>query len=106
SAIRLSKKETKIIAQQLSEKLNSGGNTIKVLIPLKGWSVADYIDGPLYDPDTNNFFIKEFKQNLVKDIKVKEENFHINDPAFAESAAGMMDQMIQSMVYKMYNSDL
>ncbi len=96
SAIRLSRKETKIIAQQLSEKLNSGGNTVKVLIPLKGWSVADSIDGPLYDPDTNNLFIKEFKKKLVPDILVKEENLHINDLAFAKSAADMMDQMIIS----------
>ena len=94
SAVRLNRKETKIIAQQLSERLNPAGDTIQVLIPLKGWSVADSIDGPLYDPDTNNFFIKIFKDNLLKTIKVKEENFHINDPSLARSAADMMDQMI------------
>lgn len=94
SAVRLNREETKIIAQQLSERLNPAGETIQVLIPLKGWSVADSIDGPLYDPDTNNFFIKIFKNNLLKTIKVKEENFHINDPFLAKSAADMMDQMI------------
>ena len=94
SAIRLNREETKIIAQQLSERLNPAGDTIQVLIPLKGWSVADSIDGPLYDPDTNEFFIKTFKDNLLKTIKVKEENFHINDLSFAKSAADMMDQMI------------
>ncbi len=96
SAIRLSKDETKIIAQQLSNKLNSAGKAIKVLIPLKGWSVADSIDGPLYDPDTNNLFIKEFKKDLVPDIIVKEEKLHINDLPFAKLAADMMDQMIIS----------
>ncbi len=94
SAVRLNREETKNIAQQLSERLNHAGDTIQVLIPLKGWSVADRIDGPLYDPDTNNFFIKIFKDNLLKTIKVKEENFHINDPSLAKSAADMMDQMI------------
>ena len=96
SAIRLNKKETKIIAQQLSEKLNPAGEAIKVLIPKKGWSVADYIDGPLYDPETNDLFVKIFKENLVQTIIVKEENLHINDPSFAEAAADMMDQMIAS----------
>ena len=96
SAIRLNKKETKIIAQQLSEKLNPAGEAIKVLIPKKGWSVADYIDGPLYDPETNDLFVKTFKENLVQTIIVKEENLHINDPSFAEAAADMMDQMIAS----------
>ncbi len=97
SAIRLSKKETIIIARQLSKKLNSKkDNTIKVLIPLKGWSVADKIDAPLYDPDINNVFIKEFKKKILPDIMVKEENFHINDLAFAKLAADLMDQMIIS----------
>jgi len=94
SAVRLNKKETKIIAQQLSERLNHAEETIQVLIPLKGWSVADTVDGPLYDPDTNSFFIKIFKENLSIKIKVKEENSHINSPSFAKSAANMMDQMI------------
>ena len=94
SAVRLNREETEIIAKQLSERLNHAGETTQVLIPLKGWSVADSIDGPLYDPDTNSFFIKIFKDNLLKIIKVKEKNFHINDPSFAKSAADMMDQMI------------
>jgi len=96
SAIRLNKKETKIIAQQLSEKLNPAGAAIQVLIPIKGWSVADSIDGPLYDPDTNDLFVKTFKENLDPAIIVKKEDFHINDPSFARSAADMMDQMIAS----------
>jgi len=96
SAIRLNKKETKMIAQQLSEKLNPAGEAIQVLIPKKGWSVADYIDGPLYDPVTNDLFVKTFKENLAKTIIVKEENLHINDLSFARLAADMMDQMITS----------
>lgn len=96
SAIRLNKKETKRIAQQLSEKLNPAGDAIQVLIPKKGWSVADHVDGPLYDPDTNAFFVKTFKEHLNQSIIVKEENLHINDPSFARSAAEMMDQMIAS----------
>ena len=96
SAIRLNKEETKTIAQQLSKKLNSTRETTKILIPLKGWSVADCIDGPLYDPKMNNFFIKTLKENLSQTITVKEENLHINDPAFAKSAADLMDQMIAS----------
>ena len=94
SAVRLNREETEIIAKQLSERLSHAGETIQVLIPLKGWSVADSIDGPLYDPDTNNFFIKIFKENLLKKIKVKEENSHINSLSFAKSAANLMDQMI------------
>ena len=96
SAVRLNKEETRTIAQQLSKKLNPAGETIKVLIPMKGWSVADSIDGPLYDPKMNDLFIKTFKENLAPTITVKEEDLHINDQAFATSAADLMDQMITS----------
>ena len=102
SAIRLNKKETQTIAQQLSEKLNSSGATTKVLIPMKGWSVADHIDGPLYDPEMNDLFIETFKENLSPAITVKKEDLHINDLSFAKSAADMMDQMI---VFKNLNRD-
>ncbi len=94
SAIRLNKKETSIIAQQLSEKLNRAKKDVTVLIPMKGWSVADSIDGPLYDPEMNALFIKIFKENLSNTIIVKEENFHINDLSFAKSAVDIMVQMI------------
>jgi len=94
SAIRLNKKETTILARQLSEKLNRTKKNVNVLIPMKGWSVADSIDGPLYDPEMNALFIKIFKENLSNAIIVKEENFHINDLTFAKSAAEMMVRMV------------
>lgn len=98
SAIRLNKDETRLLAQQLSAKLNPSGKFIKVLIPMKGWSVADSMEGPLYDPETNAVFIKTFKENLVKSITVKQEDLHINNLSFARSAAEMMDQMIVSNI--------
>ncbi len=96
SAVRLDKKETTILARQLSDKLNSAQKNVEVLIPMKGWSVADSIDGPLYDPDMNALFIKIFKENLKETITVKQENVHINDLSFARSAVDMMVRMITS----------
>jgi len=69
---------------------------VKVLIPMQGWSVADHVDGPLYDPDMNDLFIQTFKQNLSPAILILKEDFHINDLSFAETAADMMDEMIVS----------
>jgi uncharacterized protein (UPF0261 family) len=63
---------------------------------MQGWSVADHVDGPLYDPDMNDLFIQTFKQNLAPAIPILKEDFHINDLSFAKKAADMMDEMIVS----------
>jgi len=96
SAIRLNEIETETIARQLSTRLNPAGEMVKVLIPMQGWSVADRVDGPLYDPGMNDLFIQTFNQNLDPAILILKENFHINDLSFAKIAADMMDEMVAS----------
>jgi len=95
SAIRLSQDETRTLADRLVEKLNKAASHVKILIPLKGWSEADRDKGPLYDPPMNRFFTKRLRERLDHHIQITEVNHHINDAAFAEIAAGLMDQMIR-----------
>lgn len=94
SAIRLSRYETEQIARQLVEKLNQAPVTTKVLIPAFGWSEADRQDGPLYDPPMGSFFVGMLKQGLDAKIEVLEKSLHINDSAFADAAAHLMDEMV------------
>jgi uncharacterized protein (UPF0261 family) len=94
SAIRLNEDETRMLADQLTEKLNKDASNIKILIPLRGWSEADRDEGPLYDPPMNLFFTQCLKQKLDHQIQITEMDHHINDRAFAEIAAQMMHQMI------------
>ena len=101
SAIRLNEVETQTIARQLSARLNPAGEMVKVLIPMQGWSVADHVEGPLYDPDMNDLFIQTFIQNLSPTILILKENLHINDLSFAQKAADMMDEMIVSQTVKL-----
>ncbi len=96
SAIRLDKSETILIANQLAEKLNASPSTCRVLIPLLGWSEADGEEGPLFDPALTRTFIETLHQNLHREIPVTEENFHINDPSFAQIAAEAMDEMVSA----------
>ncbi len=81
SAIRLNSRETREIARQLSAKLNRAAETVKVLIPTRGWSVADREDGVLHDPEMNDLFIRTFEQGLSPAIPVLKK-----DPAWKSSA--------------------
>jgi uncharacterized protein (UPF0261 family) len=95
SAIRLNEKETSFLAAQLAEKLNKAPANIKVLVPTRGWSGADKQDGPLYDPDMNQVFLQKFRQVLDSRIEIQEVDHHINDKAFGQIAATVMDNMVK-----------
>jgi uncharacterized protein (UPF0261 family) len=95
SAIRLSKEETRILSEQLAEKLNKDVSNITVLVPKKGWSEADREGGPLFDPVVSQVFVQDLKQRLYPQIEVSEPDLHINDPAFAQLASSVMHHMIQ-----------
>ena len=95
SAIRLNMDETRLLASQLAEKLNKGGKSNKVLIPVGGWSEADRIDGPLYDPVISEAFLKRLKQDMNAGIEIREADLHINDPAFGRLASELLDEMLR-----------
>ncbi|MFP4037446.1 MAG: Tm-1-like ATP-binding domain-containing protein [Desulfobacteraceae bacterium] len=96
SAVRLTKNETLTIADQLVEKLNLRPGEVRVLIPLGGWSEADGPDAPLHDPRISGALLERLKTGLDPRIPVMETDAHINDQAFAELAALVMDEMLGS----------
>lgn len=96
SAVRLDLEETKSIAGQLAGKLNQDPSTVKVLIPMEGWSEADREGKPLYDPGMRDAFIGKLKEDLDPRVGVREVDSHINDPGFAQTASAVMDQMLRN----------
>jgi uncharacterized protein (UPF0261 family) len=95
SAIRLTLEESRVLAEQLSDKLNKDVANVHVLVPTRGWSEADQEGGSLYDPETNAYLVNVFKEKLDKRIRLESVDLHINDPVFAQMAANVMDQMVR-----------
>jgi len=95
SAIRLDEKETSFLASQLADKLNKDPANIKVLVPARGWSGADQKDGALYNPSMNQLFLQKFRQVIDSQIEIQEVDHHINDEAFGQIAAKLMDEMVR-----------
>jgi uncharacterized protein (UPF0261 family) len=94
SGVRTSAEELLILAQTIAGKLNKATGPVKVVIPMKGWSEADGVDGPLYEPETNQVFIDELGTLLRQDIPIIKVDAHINDPAFAEAAVSALDALM------------
>jgi len=97
SAIRLNKKETATLAGQVAEKLRLDPTRVKVLVPKRGFSEADHVNGPLFDPPMNDFFVRKLKKELNPLLEIREADYHINDAAFARLAAEMMDAMVRGV---------
>jgi uncharacterized protein (UPF0261 family) len=95
SAVRLNLEETLKLAEQVAAKLNRAPSAVKVLIPMEGWSEADREGEPLYDPGMRDVFVGKLRENLDPRVRVLEVDSHINDPAFAELASAMMDEMLR-----------
>ena len=97
SAIRLNKKETSYLAGQVAEKLRLDPSHVKVLVPKQGFSEADHVNGPLFDPAMNEVFVRKLKKELNPLLEIREADYHINDAAFARLAAEMMDDMVRGL---------
>ena len=95
SAIRLTREESRIVAEQLAAKLNRDALNVEVLVPTQGWSEADRAGAPLYDPSTNAYLIQILADQLDQRIPIKKAELHINDPAFGQLAARVMDRLIR-----------
>ncbi len=94
SGIRTSVDDMVRLAKIISPNLNRSVGPTKVVIPLAGFSEADAVGAPLWDPVANQAFITELRAGLNPQIEIIEVNAHINDTAFAEAVVNTLRQMI------------
>ena len=93
------------LAATISGKLNRANGPTRVMIPMKGFSEADAIGAPLYEPITNQAFLSALKSGLNPEIEVIEVNAHINDAEFAEAAVSTLNSMMRETVSRSRNID-
>ncbi len=98
SAVRTSAEELTTVAKTMAGKLNKARGPVKVAIPMRGWSEADSVDSPLYEPETNQIFIDEFRRLLRPEFPIIEVDAHINEPAFAQAAVAALHELMSRNV--------
>lgn len=88
--VRTSARESREIGSWIAEKLNRSRGPVRVLIPAGGYSALDIVDGPFWDPAANEAFVSALRKDLRPDISIDVDPHHINDEAFARTAAEAM----------------
>jgi len=82
--LRISPDELKQVAVAFAEKLNRSQGTVKIVIPLKGWSSVDIPGNPTYDPDEDQIFTENLRENLKPEIEILRVDANMEDQEFAE----------------------
>jgi uncharacterized protein (UPF0261 family) len=86
--VKLTHIEMAATAELMAERLNKAKGPVRILVPLRGWSVYGAKGGPFYDLRANAIFLRTLygKLNTHK-VAVQEVDAHINDEAFADICA-------------------
>jgi uncharacterized protein (UPF0261 family) len=93
--VKLTHEELKKTALLMASRLNESCGKVRVLIPLRGWSVYGKPDGPFYDPPGTKLFLKTLYKNLnTKICFVQEIDAHINDEDFSDACVKALLEII------------
>lgn len=84
------------VAKIFAEKLNPAKGPVKVVVPMRGFSIPGCPGGKFDNPEGVRRFADTIKENLREGIEVVRFDAHVNDEAFAEAVAKLFLQMFES----------
>ncbi|MCI0713713.1 MAG: Tm-1-like ATP-binding domain-containing protein [Chloroflexi bacterium] len=82
--VRLTPQEQLDATRLVVEKLNKAMGSVAVVVPVGGGSIMDIEGGVFWEPETNAQGRAILRDGLRSDIRYREVEAHINDPAFAD----------------------
>ncbi|MBA4416494.1 MAG: UPF0261 family protein [Syntrophus sp. (in: bacteria)] len=94
TTVRTKKEEMEFIGIKIAGFCSRAKGAVSVVVPVQGFSVWDKKDGPFYDPDGVDAFIKPLKSGLSSNMPLHLLPYHINDPEFARSLLEILYDMM------------
>jgi uncharacterized protein (UPF0261 family) len=85
--VRLSADEEAELGRMVAERLNGARGPIRVVVPTRGFSLADAEGGDLWDPQADGAFVDALGDALRSDIPFEQVDAHVDDEDFAELVA-------------------
>jgi uncharacterized protein (UPF0261 family) len=108
--MRLTRNEITKLGEIMANKVNNTTAPTAVVVPLKGWSAYDQVDGPFccdsmgktasfkwHDPGTSEAFLASLEKQMDisrSNLEVLKVDVHINDPEFASMVAQILLEML------------
>jgi len=92
--MRTNVEENGRIGAMIARAANESRGPVAVLLPLRGVSQLDSPGGAFWDPQADAACFDAIRNHLRADIPLIEVDANINDPAFADRAAGTLLELI------------
>jgi uncharacterized protein (UPF0261 family) len=93
--MRTTPEENAELGRIIAAKANASAGPVAILLPLRGVSQLDSPGGAFWWPEADRALYDAIKANLRPDIPIEEVDANINDPAFADRAAGRLLEMLR-----------
>jgi uncharacterized protein (UPF0261 family) len=94
TTVRTSREELRTLSGIFAGLCNEARGPLKVLVPMKGFSAFDSMDGPLYDPEGPGLFAEVLQQAIHDPSGLCLLPCHINDPEFSDALIQTLEQLI------------
>jgi uncharacterized protein (UPF0261 family) len=85
--VRLSAEEERELGALVADRLNESRGPLRVVVPTRGFSLADAEGGDLWDPEADHAFVESLRSELRPDIPFEAVDAHVDDPDFADLVA-------------------
>jgi uncharacterized protein (UPF0261 family) len=92
--MRTTPAENDQLGKQVAEKASAARGPTAVLVPLRGISAIDREGQPFWWPEADQALFQSLRNWVGPQVPLIELDLHINDPAFAETAARTLLEML------------
>jgi uncharacterized protein (UPF0261 family) len=93
--MRTTPEENDKLGKEIAEKASAARGPTAILLPLRGVSAIDKGDGPFWWPEADGALFQSIRNWVSPAVRVVELDQHINDPAFAATAAETLLEMVR-----------
>jgi uncharacterized protein (UPF0261 family) len=92
--LRTTPEENDRLGQEIANKASAARGPTAILIPRRGLSALDIVDGPFWWPAADAALMQSLRNWIGPGVQVRMIDLHIKDPAFAAAAVAALDEYI------------
>jgi uncharacterized protein (UPF0261 family) len=94
TVVRTTREEIESIARHVGDYCNAASGPYALVIPMKGFSAFDAIEGPLHDPQAPTCFVKALESQLSDTSRMHTLPYHINDSGFSAAVIEKLQELL------------
>jgi uncharacterized protein (UPF0261 family) len=95
--VRANQQEMEALGRLFASRLNPAKGPVRIAVPTGGLSIPNLPGGVFWDPDADQAFLEQLRENIREEIPVETYPYHVNDPQFGRIAADLFIKMMKDL---------